>query len=140
MNAIEIVILVLSCLSFLMILGILLLTFKKNTGDIEEKLDANRAEIVSQIHSSLELLGNLLNKSNEQFSKQQSEKIELLISTLKTNLEQLNSSLGKSATETEQKLENIRVSVRVAQEHSDGEPGKTGRNPADRRRKTAEDS
>jgi len=111
MNAIEIVILVLSCLSFLMILGILLLTFKKNTGDIEEKLDANRAEIVSQIHSSLELLGNLLNKSNEQFSKQQSEKIELLISTLKTNLEQLNSSLGKSATETEQKLENIRVSV-----------------------------
>ncbi|MGB4695327.1 MAG: DNA recombination protein RmuC [Bacilli bacterium] len=74
-------------------------------------MDSNRAEIVGSLHSSLELLGSLLKNSNEQLSNQQNAKLDLLIKTLTANLEQLNSSFGKSALETEQKLENIRQSV-----------------------------
>ena len=85
--------------------------FRKNNGGFEEKLDSNRAEIVGSLHSSLELLGSLLKNSNEQLSNQQNAKLDLLIKTLTANLEQLNSSFGKSALETEQKLENIRQSV-----------------------------
>jgi DNA recombination protein RmuC len=102
---------VLSSLNFLILLRVLFLLFRKNNGGFEEKLDSNRAEIVGSLHSSLELLGNLLKNSNEQLSNQQNAKLDLLIKTLTANLEQLNSSFGKSALETEQKLENIRQSV-----------------------------
>ncbi|MGB7530748.1 MAG: DNA recombination protein RmuC, partial [Bacilli bacterium] len=104
-------IIVLSSLNFLILLGVLFLLFRKNNGGFEEKLDSNRAEIVGSLHSSLELLGSLLKNSNEQLSNQQNAKLDLLIKTLTANLEQLNSSFGKSALETEQKLENIRQSV-----------------------------
>jgi DNA recombination protein RmuC len=107
----EIIIIVLSSLNFLILLGVLFLLFRKNNGGFEEKLDSNRAEIVGSLHSSLELLGSLLKNSNEQLSNQQNAKLDLLIKTLTANLEQLNSSFGKSALETEQKLENIRQSV-----------------------------
>ena len=73
-------------------------------------MDSNRAEIVG---SSI-LLWNCsepFENSNEQLSNQQNAKLDLLIKTLTANLEQLNSSFGKSALETEQKLENIRQSV-----------------------------
>lgn len=111
MKELEIIIIVLSSLNFLILLGVLFLLFRKNNGGFEEKLDSNRAEIVGSLHSSLELLGNLLKNSNEQLSNQQNAKLDLLIKTLTANLEQLNSSFGKSALETEQKLENIRQSV-----------------------------
>lgn len=111
MKELEIIIIVLSSLNFLILLGVLFLLFRKNNGGFEEKLDSNRAEIVGSLHSSLELLGNLLKNSNEQISNQQNAKLDLLIKTLTANLEQLNSSFGKSALETEQKLENIRQSV-----------------------------
>jgi len=111
MKELEIIIIVLSSLNFLILLGVLFLLFRKNNGGFEEKLDYNRAEIVGSLHSSLELLGSLLKNSNEQLSNQQNAKLDLLIKTLTANLEQLNSSFGKSALETEQKLENIRQSV-----------------------------
>lgn len=111
MKELEIIIIVLSSLNFLILLGVLFLLFRKNNGGFEEKLDSNRAEIVGSLHSSLELLGSLLKNSNEQLSNQQNAKLDLLIKTLTANLEQLNSSFGKSALETEQKLENIRQSV-----------------------------
>lgn len=111
MKELEIIIIVLSSLNFLILLGVLFMLFRKNNGGFEEKLDYNRAEIVGSLHSSLELLGNLLKNSNEQLSNQQNAKLDLLIKTLTANLEQLNSSFGKSALETEQKLENIRQSV-----------------------------
>lgn len=111
MKELEIIIIVLSSLNFLILLRVLFLLFRKNNGGFEEKLDSNRAEIVGSLHSSLELLGSLLKNSNEQLSNQQNAKLDLLIKTLTANLEQLNSSFGKSALETEQKLENIRQSV-----------------------------
>lgn len=111
MKELEIIIIVLSSLNFLILLGVLFMLFRKNNGGFEEKLDYNRAEIVGSLHSSLELLGSLLKNSNEQLSNQQNAKLDLLIKTLTANLEQLNSSFGKSALETEQKLENIRQSV-----------------------------
>ena len=70
MKEVEIIILVLVSLSFLVLVGILLLLlFKRSEKDMEGKLDANRGEIISSIHTALDSFGSLLNKSNEQFSK-----------------------------------------------------------------------
>lgn len=105
MKEVEIIILVLVSLSFLTLVGILLLLlFKRSDKDMEGKLDANRGEIISSIHTALDSFGSLLNKSNEQFSK-------LLMESLNANLTQLNHTFGNNARETELKLENIRQSV-----------------------------
>jgi DNA recombination protein RmuC len=104
MDTIDIVLLVLAIAGILLLVGILLVLLLKRNGDLDDKLDASRGEMTNSIHSSMEILGNILKNSNEQFSK-------LLMDSLATNLTQLNNTFGNNARETELKLENIRQSV-----------------------------
>ncbi|MDD3999920.1 MAG: DNA recombination protein RmuC [Bacilli bacterium] len=111
METIEIILLILTSVAILLLVGIFLVLVLRKDGNIDGKLDDNRSDIINSLNSSLELLGSLLKNSNEQFAGQQKSQIEILINSLTSSFNQLNNSYSKSAIETEQKLENIRLSV-----------------------------
>jgi len=108
----DTVLLILLILAIVLQIGmILLIILKKPSHNLDARLDTNRAEIIASINANLDLIGNMLSKNSEQFSKHQGEKLELLINTLSSSFNQLQVASNKSALETEQKLENIRQSV-----------------------------
>lgn len=90
---------------------ILILFLRKPKNNFKEEITDSKFEIINSLNSTISTLGNLLNSSNEQFSKHQSEKIDLLITTLNSSMQQLNLSQSNTNREIEQKLENIRQSV-----------------------------
>ncbi len=107
----ETVIIILLSVSILLQISLLLVNFFKKPVDLSSRLEANRSEIIAALGSSMESFGKLLMNSNEQFSRQQGDKIDLLINTLDNSLKQLQSATSQSSMATEQKLENIRQSV-----------------------------
>lgn len=90
---------------------ILILFLRKPKNNLKEEITDSKFEIINSLNATISTLGNLLNSSNEQFSKHQSEKIDLLITTMNSSLQQLNLNQSNTNREIEQKLENIRQSV-----------------------------
>lgn len=112
MESIDIVILVMLIAVILLLASLFLVMFlRKPTGHVREDLNANKFEIINSLNSSLNMLGNLLTTSNDQFSKQQTEKFDLLVKSISVNLQQISDNDIKTKLETEQKLENVRQSV-----------------------------
>jgi len=100
-NLLEWVGLILSILSFVILITILLVILLRKSKT--DSLD-NKYEIINSVNNSINLLGSLLSNNNEQLSKQQ-------MNTLSNSLKILHDSSSKSNLEIEQKLDNIRSSV-----------------------------
>ena len=93
------------------ILLLLILIFKKPENHLEDDFKNTRLEINQTVNSTVNMLGNLLSHNIDQFSKQQSEKFDMLANGVNANIKQLTDLQTTSNLINEQKLENIRQSV-----------------------------